>query len=178
MSSVVQRPSILTRLRARLQIVLLRLLQRIILSRHFRVILGPVLLVWAFVWACRVAFGRSPVIKIPACSAITPELAEVIAKIEEARRAPVKAGMTERGRDIVQTMTWGTAGAAVLILLNLLVKFSAERQVCGDPPYQGPVEGRVRHRRVAICESIESLDPADRHLIRLRERTYDSAQEH
>lgn len=113
------RPAFLTRLRLRVQIILLKGVQRLVFTRFFRFVLQYVLMVWLLVWAARVVFGRSPIIDVPANSAIPPELAQAIAQLEETRRARVKAEMTERSRDIVQTMTWGTAGVSVLILVAI-----------------------------------------------------------
>jgi hypothetical protein len=112
-------PSLLTRLRARVLIIVLKLTQRIVLSRFFRIVLVPVLIVFRLVWAVRIVFGHSPVIDVPGNSAITAELATMIAKLEESRRTRVIGEMTDRGRDLVQTMTWGTAGVAVLILVAI-----------------------------------------------------------
>lgn len=120
MSSVTQRPPLLTRLTLRLRIALSRLFGRVILSGSLqRFVFGPLMSVGTVVYAFAIAFGRTPRIKVPPDSAITPDLAELITRIQESREAPVRPEITERGRAVVQKMTWGTAGAAVLILVAI-----------------------------------------------------------
>ena len=115
MSSLLQR----LKLGNRLKIVLLKILGRIILSRPFKWVVTPLLYVGMIVWAAAIAFGRTPSIKVPHGSPLSQEMVELVARIEESRKAPVRGQISDRERALVQSLTWGTAGAAVVILVAI-----------------------------------------------------------
>lgn len=121
MSSVVQRPSH----RSRLRDGLLRISWRILFSRVGRaVVLSPLIVVRYYAHVCLAAFGPRPEVEIDPGSTVTPEMAQFLtpdnkrffALIQEARRVPKRTEITERERVVAQTMTWGMAGAAVVIV--------------------------------------------------------------
>lgn len=112
-------PQRFARLRARLHSALLEVIGWIVRSRAFRFLLRPILKVWLYIYAFRLAFGATPRVSVPSGSVITEETAGLIARLEDARNKPVTAEFTDRERSLIQSMTWGTAGAAVLILVAI-----------------------------------------------------------
>ena len=88
------------------------------------VALGPVLVVGYYAQACFAAFGPRPEVEIDPGSTVTPEMTRFLAPdtkrlfalIQEAHKVPKRTNITERERAVAQTMTWGMAGAAVVIL--------------------------------------------------------------
>src|SRR5689334_5143520 len=73
----------------RLCVALLKILQRIVVSRPFKWILTPVLYIGLIVYGLALAAGRTPGIKLPPDSPRSQEVAELIARLEASRKAPV-----------------------------------------------------------------------------------------
>lgn len=101
--------------RIRVQIALLKLLQRIINSSAFRrvfhIVLKPILRVWIYTFLSRIVFGYTPKRVVE----LDPKAADVIAQLEETRRKPIRAEVTDREYAALQATTWGTAGVALVI---------------------------------------------------------------
>jgi hypothetical protein len=101
--------------RIRVLIALINLLQRIINSRAFRrvfhIVLKPILRVWIYTFLSRLAFGYTP----KRLAELDPKAAAAIAQLEETRRNPIRAEVTDREYAALQATTWGTAGVALVI---------------------------------------------------------------
>lgn len=110
---------------------LARLLGWIILNRVLmRFVYPPLVCVWTFAYTFFGAFGPKPRFKVPPGTLFPPGwpdadrmnamMALLIARVREERSSPANAGIiTERDRAVIQSMTWGTAGAAVLIVVAI-----------------------------------------------------------
>jgi hypothetical protein len=99
------------RLRLRTQISLLQLSVKVIRTKPFRWLLRLVCRLALYGFAFMVVFGYKPKIKPEPASQLALEWDQ----IQKLRDAPVDA-VTDRYRDTMRAMTWGTAVTAVLIL--------------------------------------------------------------
>lgn len=98
-----------------------RIVQRIILSRPFRWVLMPVIYVGLIVYVLRLAAGRTPRIQLPPDSPRAQEVAKLIAQLEASRKAPIqRRPLTEGDLALVKSLTWGTAGVAIVILVAIV----------------------------------------------------------
>jgi hypothetical protein len=108
------------RLLARLAIWTLGLLQRLVKTRGFQlVVILPIAwtrVLYRLTWLTfTVLFGRIP----NELRAIDPEIAESLNQIERARQAPI-TGSIARYRTVTQSITWGLAGVGVVILTTIV----------------------------------------------------------
>ena len=81
--------------------------------------LGPLLTLAYMVQACVAAFGPRPRMKVPPGCLLSGESMQLTAKLHEHRSASAHTEITDRQRAVAQSMTWGAAGAAVLILVAI-----------------------------------------------------------
>jgi hypothetical protein len=123
MSSVVEQRS----RRERLKSVLLTIAGRILLSRIFmRFVMPPLMAVGYVIYACIHAFGPRRKFDVPSGGPVhLSEWAELAARIQESKDGPQRKEISEEHRARMQSMTWGTAGAAVVILVAIATSSKA-----------------------------------------------------
>ena len=96
-----------------------RILGRLLLIKW----LAPLILkVWRYARAYRSAFGPKPRMEFQYGSLppkFTSVLVEAVVRVHEEKISADYTGLTEREKSLAQTMTWGTAGVAVVFLVAI-----------------------------------------------------------